>query len=293
MNSMKYILDFLEYLDVIKKHSDNTIINYQNDLLDFLEFNDNKIIKVDKDTVNRYMQYLYDKNVSKATISRRLSSLRSFYNYLYKSGMVDKNYFTMIKNPKKESSLPKFVKDIDIDKMFSIPDTRNPLGQRNLLIIRMLYATGVRVSELVNICVKDIDINERTIRILGKGSKERVVVFGNNTKDVLSLYLNNGRYKLSCGNNDYLFLNKDGDKLSDRYVRKIIDDIIIKASIQMHVSPHMLRHTFATDMLNNGADLVSVKDLLGHESLNTTSIYTHVSDDKIREIYNKAHPRAR
>lgn len=290
---MKYIVEFLEYLDVVKKHSEHTIINYQNDLIEFLEFNNNKVLNIDKDIVNKYMQYLYDKNVSRTTISRRLSSLRSFYNYMYNNGMVDKNYFAMIKNPKKEKSLPKFVKDIDIDKMFMIPDTRNPIGQRNLLIIRMLYATGVRVSELVNICIKDINIKERTIRILGKGNKERIVVFGNNTKETLELYLNNGRYKLSKGNNDYLFLNKDGNKLSDRYVRKIIDDIIVKASISMHVSPHMLRHTFATDMLNNGADLVSVKDLLGHESLNTTSIYTHVSDEKIREIYNMAHPRAK
>lgn len=290
---MKYILDFLEYLDVVKKHSEKTIINYQNDLLDFLEFNSNNILNIDRDIVNRYMQYLYDSNLSKSTISRRLSSLRSFYNYLYNNKIIDKNYFSSIKNPKKDNGLPKFVKEIDIDKMFLIPDTRNPLGQRNLLIIRMLYATGVRVSELVNIKLSDIDISERTIRIMGKGSKERIVVFGNNTKEILELYLNSGRYKLSRENNDYLFLNKDGNVLSDRYVRKIIDDIVVKASVQMHVSPHMLRHTFATAMLNNGADLVSVSDLLGHESLNTTSIYTHVSDDKIREIYNMAHPRAK
>lgn len=289
---MKYIENFLEYLYVIKKHSEHTINNYKIDLEDFLEFNNKKVLNVDKDVVNKYLQYLYDRNVSKATISRKLSSLRSFYNYLYNNGYVDKNYFIMIKNPKKDNGLPKFVKDIDIDKMFNIPDVRNPLGQRNLLIIRMLYATGVRVSELVSIKLSDIDIRERTIRITGKGDKERIVVFGNNTKEVLELYINNGRYKLNSGRSDYLFLNKDGDVLSDRYVRKVIDDIIIKASITMHVSPHMLRHTFATDMLNNGADLVSVKDLLGHESLNTTSIYTHVSDDKIREIYNKAHPRA-
>ena len=289
---MKYVGDFLEYLYVVKKHSEHTINNYKIDLIDFLEFNKGNILDVDKENVNKYMQYLYDKNVSRATISRRLSSLRSFYNYLYKNGNVKKNYFSNIKNPKKESSLPKFVKEIDIDKMFSIPDTSNPIGQRNLLIIRMLYATGVRVSELVNIKLSDIDVNERIIKILGKGSKERVVVFGNNTKEIFNLYLNNGRYRLDKRDNEYLFLNKDGERLSDRYVRKIIDDIIVKASISMHVSPHMLRHTFATDMLNNGADLVSVKDLLGHESLNTTSIYTHVSDDKIREIYNKAHPRA-
>ena len=289
---MKYINEFLEYLDIIKKHSQHTINNYKIDLLDFYQFNNEKLLNINRDIVNKYMQYLFDKKVSKATISRRLSSLRSFYNYLYKHNKIEKNYFTNIKNPKKEASLPKFVKDIDVDKMFNVPDIRNPLGQRNALIIRMLYATGVRVSELVNIKISDIDINERTIKILGKGSKERIVVFGNHTKESLELYLNNGRYKLSKRNNDYLFLNKDGEQISDRYIRKLLDDIIIKASISMHVSPHMLRHTFATDMLNNGADLVSVKDLLGHESLNTTSIYTHVSDDKIREIYNKAHPRA-
>lgn len=289
---MKYIFDFLEYLDVVKKHSENTINNYNIDLVDFLEFNNNDILNIDRDIVNRYMQYLYDENLSRATISRRLSSLRSFYNYLYNNGIVSKNYFLSIKNPKKENSLPKFVKDIDIDKMFIIPDIRKPIGQRNLLIIRMLYATGVRVSELVNIRLSNINIDERTIKILGKGSKERIVVFGNNTKEILTLYLSDGRNRLSKDNNDYLFLNKDGNKISDRYVREIINDIIIKASISMHVSPHMLRHTFATSMLNNGADLVSVKDLLGHESLNTTSIYTHVSNEKIREIYNRAHPRA-
>jgi len=289
---MNYILEYLEYLNYIKKHSINTINNYRVDLIEFYDFTNKKILDINRDVVNKYMQYLYDKNVSKKTIARRLSSLRSFYNYLYKNNLVSKNYFNNIKNPKKENSLPKLVKDIDIDKMFLIPNINNPLGQRNLLIIRMLYATGVRVSELVNIKLSDINISDRTIKILGKGSKERIVVFGNNTKETLNLYLKDGRNKLNVSNVNYLFLNKNGNKLSDRYVRNIINDIIFKASIQLHVSPHMLRHTFATDMLNNGADLVSVKDLLGHESLNTTSIYTHVSDDKIKEIYNKAHPRA-
>ena len=289
---MKYIDDFLEYLVVVKKHSDNTIINYRVDLLEFMSFTNNNI-DIKKDDVNNYLKYLYEQNTSKSSISRKLSSLRSFYNYLVKKEILDNNYFSLIKNPKKDSSLPKYVKEEDIDKMFSIPNTRTWIGMRNLLIIRMLYATGLRVSELVNVKLSDINETERTIRVLGKGSKERIVVFGNNTKDSLDDYLKRGRREVDFHNSEYLFLNKDGNRLSTRYVRKIIDDIIFKASIEMHVSPHMLRHTFATGMLNNGADLVSVKDLLGHESLNTTSIYTHVSDDKIREIYNKAHPRAK
>ena len=177
--------------------------------------------------------------------------------------------------------------------MLLIPDTRTWIGKRNLLIIRMLYATGVRVSELVNIEIKNLNIKDRTIRILGKGSKERIVVFGNNTKDALDDYIKNGRYQVDIKNSKYLFLNKDGNRLSTRYVRKIIDDVIFKASIEMHVSPHMLRHTFATGMLNNGADLVSVKDLLGHESLSSTEIYTHVSNEHLREVYYKCHPRNR
>ena len=289
---MKYIDEYLEYLHVIKKHSDNTVINYKVDLCEFLEFINKNILSIDKEDINNYLEYLYKNGVNKNSISRKLSSLRNFYGYLVKKEIIDINYFSLVKNPKKDSSLPKYVSEIDIDKMFLIPDKRKMLGQRNLLIIRMLYATGVRVSELINIKLSDINISDRTIRILGKGSKERIVVFGNNTQEILKLYLNDGRSKLDIKRSEYLFLNKDGDRLSSRYIRKIINDIIIKASIDMHISPHMIRHTFATGMLNNGADLVSVKDLLGHENLSTTSIYTHVSDDMIKEIYNKAHPRA-
>lgn len=290
---MEEIDKFLNYLKVIKKHEENTIDNYKVDLLEFYEFVNGNIRGIDKEIVNNYLGQMYEKKYHKSSISRKLSSLRSFYSYLVKESIVSENYFKLIKNPKKERSLPKYVKENDIDEMFSIPDTRNPYGKRNLLIIRMLYATGIRVSELVNIKVKDINLDERTIRILGKGSKERIVVFGNNTKESLIDYLNNGRYKLDISNQEYLFLNKDGKKISTRYIRKMLDDVIIKASIKVHVSPHMLRHTFATNLLNNGADLVSVKDLLGHSSLNTTSIYTHVTDEKIREVYNMAHPRAK
>ena len=289
---MKYIDDFLDYLKVVRKHSDNTIISYHGDILEFSLFVHNNILKIDKAMVEGYLTLLYEKNEKKSTIGRKLTSLRVFYDYLLKNKIVSVNYFSDIKNPKKDKSLPRYVKDNDIDKMILVPDTNKPYGQRNLVIIRLLYATGVRVDELVNIRLKDIDVSDRTIRMLGKGSKERVVVFGVNTQSDLKKYLSDGRRQLDIKGNDYLFLNKDGNRLSSRYVRKIIDDIVVKASIKMHISPHMLRHTFATEMLNNGADLVSVKDLLGHESLNTTSIYTHLSDDKIREIYDKTHPRA-
>ena len=290
---MKYIDEFLEYLLIVKKHSDNTITNYRVDLMEFLDFYGDKLDKVSKNDVFDYLKKMYDDNISKSSIARKLSSLRSFYNYMVYKEYTDNNYFKMIKNPRKDRGLPKFVKDEDIDKMFSVPDTRNWIGARNIVILRMLYATGLRVSELVNVKINDISFSDRTIRILGKGDKERIVVYGVNTDKVLEDYIGRGRRQIDIHNSPYLFLNKDGNKLSQRYVRKIIDDVIHKASITMHVSPHMLRHTFATGMLNNGADLVSVKELLGHESLNTTSIYTHVSDEKIREIYDMAHPRAK
>lgn len=288
---MKEITNFLEYLKVVKKHSDNTIISYEKDILEFYNYN-NKRIEHSKEVIANYLKYLYEKKISKSSISRKLSSLRTFYEFLIKHNKIEINYFKNIKNPKKESNLPKFVKEIDIDKMFEVPDISTKIGKRNLLIIRLLYGTGIRVSELVNIKRNDMNIEDRTIRILGKGSKERIVVFGNNTQDIIKNYLKNAYSEYNINNSDYLILNNNGDRLSTRYVRKIIDDIIIKASIDMHVSPHMLRHTFATSMLNNGADLVSVKELLGHSSLDTTSIYTHVSDDMIKRVYNSAHPRA-
>ena len=289
---MQEITNFIEYLKVIKKHSDNTIKSYHEDILEFYNFN-NKKLNINKEIVTNYLTKLYEEKKAKTSIGRKLSSLRTFYKYLYNKNIIDVNYFESIKNPKKDKSLPKYVKEIDIEKMFEVPDTRNKYGQRNLLIIRLLYSTGIRVSELVNIKLKDINKSDRTIRILGKGNKERIVVFGNNTKLCLDDYLKKGYNELNIKNSEYLLLNKDGNKLSDRYVRVIIDDIIFKASIKMHVSPHMLRHTFATTLLNNGADLVNVKDLLGHSSLNTTSIYTHVSDDMLKEVYKKAHPSAR
>ena len=293
---MKYINDFIEYLDVIKKCSDYTIDNYEKDIIEFnvfLEDNKYKINKIDYDIVKKYLLYLYDKKLSRSSISRKLSSLRSFYKYLESEYNISKDYFSDINNPKKENSLPKFIKDSDLDKMFLSINKDTILGQRNLLILELLYASGIRVSELVNLKLSDFNLYERSIKILGKGNKERIVYYGSFCEDALNLYLNESRKELNKHNSSYLLLNKNGNKISERQIRNILNDIILKSSVDMHISPHMLRHTFATDMLNNGADLVSVKELLGHESLDTTSIYTHITDEKIRKIYDLAHPRAK
>ena len=290
---MNYIDDFMRYLKVIKKDSIHTLVNYRDDLVELYDFYTD-LLNINDVLVREYLEYLYSKELSRNTISRKLSAIRSFYNYLLKEDLVKNNYFKDISNPKKKLGLPKYVKDNDLEKMFLSFDKSKPLDQRNNLILEMLYATGVRVSELVSIKVSDIDRFNNCIKIFGKGSKERVVFFGSFCEDCLDLYLNDGRCKLLKNKDSiYLFVNKNGGKLSDRYVRDVINNVVIKCGIDYHISPHTLRHTFATDMLNAGADLVSVKEMLGHSNLNTTSIYTHVSNEQIKKMYNFAHPRAK
>lgn len=290
---MKYINDFLEYLKINKKYSFNTIKSYEDDLVEYHVIVKNNILNINEEIVRDYLTYLYDKKLNRNSVSRKLSSIRSFYNYLYNMDVVDKNYFNDIHNPKKLRGLPHFLKEEEIDRLFEVPDVSNPLGQRNLLIIEMLYATGVRVSELVNIKLKDINKYNASIKIMGKGNKERIVFYGSFCKHSLEMYLNDGRKELDKKGCEYLFLNKNGNKLSDRMIRNILDDLMIKAGIEVHIHPHMIRHTFATDMLNSGADLMTVKELLGHENIDTTSIYTHVTDEQIRKVYNNCHPRAK
>ena len=293
---MKYINKYLEYLKVVKKYSDKTIESYYDDLTLYNEFLGNNfinILDIDYDTVKEYMKYLYSLNISKSSISRKLSSIRGLYNYLVREDIVKDNYFNRINNPKKDKYLPKFLKDGEANKIFEVCKYDTPINQRNSVIIELLYATGIRVSELVNIKISDIDINERTIKVLGKGSKERMVIFNNHTKKAIEIYLNDGYHEFNKLSNGYLILNKDGNKLSERYIRNIINKLVIKAGLDIKISPHTFRHTFATDMLEDGSDLMTVKELLGHESLNTTSIYTHVTNEQIRKVYEMAHPRAK
>ena len=290
---MNYIDDFIKYLKVIKKDSEYTLVNYKKDIEELYDFYTD-LINIDEVIVREYLEYLYSKGLNRNSISRKLSSIRSFYNYLLKENIIKINYFKEISNPKKNKSLPKYAKDNDLEKMFNSFNKEKPLEQRNLLILEMLYATGIRVSELVNIKINDIDKFNNSIKILGKGSKERIVFYGSFCEDILELYLKEGRRELLKNKtNDYLFINKNGNQLSDRYIRKMIDNVVRKCEIDYHISPHTLRHTFATDMLNSGADLISVKELLGHSTLDTTSIYTHVSNEQIKKVYDFAHPRAK
>ncbi len=290
------IKKFLDYILRQKKYSLNTYKNYEIDIMEFFSYlkEEKKDYKdVSYDFIKGYLMVLYNRKLSRSTISRKLSALRSFYKYLFNQDIINTNPFDYVSTPKKEKKLPNYLGVIELETIFNIPDLNTSLGQRNRLILELLYATGIRVGELVNIKLNDIDLNRKEIRILGKGNKERIDLFGEYCLDYINLFINDGRTKIIKKNNsscDYLIINNRGNKITTRAVEQIINDIVKKASIKKHVSPHMLRHSFATHLLNNGCDILTVKELLGHESLESTQIYTHVSNERLREVYLKCHP---
>ena len=291
----KLIIEFIKYLKMQKNYSDKTTLNYELDLEEysnFLDINKYKYDDMDYKKCMNYLIFLDEKKLKKTSISRRLSSLRSFYKYLVLNDYCKSNPFMLISSPKKEKRIPKFINYEGIDEIFNIPNIKTPVGQRERVILEILYGAGVRVSELVNIKIKDIDFNNKTILIYGKGSKERIVSYGNMAKEALDIYLKDGRnILLNNINSDYLIVGKEKERLTTRRIEQIIDDLIKNTSIKMNITPHMFRHTFATHLLDNGCNLIAVQELLGHESLSSTEIYTHVSNEHLREVYMKCHPR--
>jgi len=293
----KNLEKYLEYLEVQKNYSSYTILNYREDIEFYFEFCKNDSINylnIDYNEAKKYLLYLYEKEKEKATtVSRKISSLRSFYRFLANNRITDNSSFDLLKLPKKEKKLPRYFEYNELLDLFDVPDINTPLGERNRLILELLYATGIRVGELVNIKISDIDLGDRTIYILGKGNKERIVYFNEVTLKYLKKYLSNGRVKLNKSNSPYLFLNNRGNQITTRGIQDVLDKIIKKTSLSKNISPHMIRHSFATHLLNEGCDLLSVQQLLGHDSLSATSIYTHVTTDRMKEVYLKSHPRAR
>jgi len=291
------ILNFIEELEYEKKYSSLTTQGYLKDLDIFLEFlNENNIKNyndIEYSDIRLYINHLYDLKYNNKTISRNISSLRSFFKYLKNNNIIKNNPMLLISNPKLDKKLPKYLNYKDIEKLLTAYDINNYLGIRNSLILEMLYSTGIRVGEIVNIELSNISIVDRTIKISGKGNKERMVYFGTRCLELLELYLKNSYNEINVNNLKYLFLSKTGKQISDREIRKIVDDASIIAGINMKISPHVLRHTFATHMLTEGADLRSVQELLGHENLSTTQVYTHLTNERIRNVYLNAHPRAR
>lgn len=293
----KYIEEFIKYLEVQKNYSPNTLLNYKKDLDEYYDFlNDNSYSFNDMDykKCTNYLLFLDKRNLKKTSISRRLSSLRTFYKYLVLNSVLETNPFNLVSSPKKEKRMPKFINYSSIDEIFNVPNIKTKEGQREKVILEVLYGAGIRVSELVNIKLKDIDFDNKNILIFGKGSKERMVSFGEIAYDSMKLFINEGRKEyLEDKNSEYLIVGKNELKLTTRRIEQIIDDLIKRTSIKMNITPHMFRHTFATHMLDQGADLVAVQELLGHESLSSTEIYTHISNEHLRDVYYKCHPRNR
>ncbi len=291
----KEINNFIEYLKYQRNYSDFTCNNYKKDLNEYNSIILNNKINyknMDYNDAKEYVIYLNKKNDAKSTISRKLSSLRTFYKYLVLNNKVKSNPFLLVSSPKKEKRIPKFINYNNMEEILNVPNIKTKEGQRERVILEVLYASGVRVSELVNIKLKDIDFSNKNILIFGKGSKERLVSFGDYALEYINLYLKEGRNLLLDGvKSDYLIVGKKSEKLTTRRVEQIIDDIIKRTSIKLNITPHMFRHTFATHLLDNGCDLLVVQELLGHASLSSTEIYTHVSNEHLREVYLKCHPR--
>ena len=291
---MRYLEEFLKYLKYQRNYSNDTINSYEEDIVEFIYFLDEEslnLLKVNYDDIRFFLMHLENKKNKSTTVSRKMSSLRSFYKFLINKNYIDNNPFVLIKMPKKEKKLPRFFYYNELEELFKIPDVSDDLGQRDRAILEILYATGIRVSELINIKIDDI--NDREIKVLGKGNKERIVMIGDYAKEYLDIYLKDGYRSLNVDNSDYIFLNNNGKRLTTRGIRYILDKIIEKTTIGKKISPHMLRHSFATHLLNEGCDILSVQQLLGHDSLSATSIYTHVTTDRLKEIYYKTHPRAK
>ncbi len=295
MEGKDIIYEFLDYISYEKKYSDYTEKNYELDLFKYFEYLDkNKLnyLTVKYKDVSNFTLFLAKQNYKSTTINRIDSSIRSFYNYLELEEKINGNPFKAASNLKVPKRLPNYFKYDEYLTMISVID-KDDYEYRNRLILEMLFATGLRVSELSNIKIKDIDFSEREIKIMGKGSKERFVFYNKECANVLDSYLKECRSKLLNGkDSEYLFINHLGDKLTDRGIRLIIDKIVKKSCIKSKVSPHTFRHTFATMLLNEGCNIKSVQELLGHSSLGTTGIYTHLTNDEVRLAYMKAHPRA-
>ncbi len=289
------INDFINYLSNEKRYPDTTLTSYERDLdlyYGFIKLKKINYLDINKDEIREFLKYLDNLNYSNSTISRILSALRHFYSYLVLDGKIDSNIFKSIRNPKRERKLPNFLQPDELETIFDSIDLDTDLGIRNRFIVELLYATGIRVSELTSLKVNDFDEPNKEIKVYGKGGKERIVYFGDYALKYLNKYINEARPNLLNGKrSDTLLVNNNGGDLTSRGVELIINKVVNEAALKHHISPHVLRHTFATDMLNEGADLKSVQELLGHSSLSTTQIYTHVTNDRLRSVYLKSFPR--
>jgi integrase/recombinase XerC len=288
---------YINYLEAERNVSPYTVRNYTTDLLHFFQFLKNKGVdslkEVDKHILRDYLSYVMEQGFVKASIARKLSAIRSFYRYLLREEIISTNPVATASSPKLDKRLPSFLTIDEVERLLEAPDSSKPQGQRDRALMELLYASGLRVSELVSLNLEQINLDSCEIRVWGKGSKERMVLMGKPAARALSDYLSQGRPRLlGKKRSSALFLNPDGGRLSERRVQRILGKYANIAGIDRRVHPHMLRHTFATHLLDGGADLRVVQELLGHASLSSTQIYTHVTQSQARKVYLSAHPMA-
>lgn len=287
----KYIEKFIRYLEIEKNYSPHTILNYRLDLEGFAKFLGNtEIEKVDYLTLRKYLAILKEKRLVNRTIGRRLSSLRSFFKFLTREGYIKINPILVLSSPKLDKHLPSFLTEEETSKLIEAAfakDEKDERGLRDRAILETFYSTGMRISELVGLSLENIDFIGGVVKVLGKGRKERIVPIGDMAINAIRKYLDK-RKKQS----EAIFLNKNGKRITTRGVRNIVEKYIHLAGIRKGISAHTLRHSFATHLLNRGADLRTVQELLGHANLSTTQIYTHLTTEKLKSVYDKAHPRA-
>lgn len=286
----RYIEKFLNYLKIEKEYSQHTLLNYTIDLRYFSSFLRGKSIEeVDSFDIRKFLAELKAKDFSKKTIARRISCLRSFFRFLVREGYIRNNPFLAIRTPKLDRKLPLFLTVDEVTKLIESPEEDLP-GLRDRAILETIYSTGIRISELVGLNIEDIDFIGGAVKVRGKGKKERLVPIGDKALKAIKNYLE--KRSPLFKENKAIFLNNRGRRITVRGVRLIVDKYVAKTALREKVSPHTLRHSFATHLLERGADLRAVQELLGHASLSTTQIYTHVTAEHLRSVYEKAHPRA-
>ena len=295
--SKKYLQEFKLYIEVEKNFSKYTIAAYSSDILSFLIWlNNRKIEDVNYNLIHEYLLYIQQFNYTKTTTARKIASLRTFYRYLYREKIIETNPALGIHSPKKGKSLPEFLTESEIEQILNNIKMDSPAGYRNRTILELLYATGMRISELSGLNFENLNLEENEIRVFGKGAKERIVLVSERAKNFLKTYIEKVRYLIYKKSGQYpsdpVFINKTGYRLQPQSVRIAIREVVNKINLPKHVTPHVFRHRFAPKLLENGADLRVVQELLGHSSISNTQIYTHVSTERLRQSYNIAHPRA-
>jgi integrase/recombinase XerC len=289
---------FIEYLQIEKNYSQYTIEHYQRDIREFFLFMSEQgltsLDDVEYADTRIYLTKLFDQQLSRKSVARRISCMRSFYKFLLREKLAGDNPFSLVSIPKLEKRLPDFFYEEELSQLFNSCETETAIGKRNKALLELLYATGIRVGECCKITLKDIDFSLSTVLIHGKRKKDRYVPFGSFAQDALDDYIQNGRPDLLKNKDDHghLFVNFRGGPLTDRGIREILNKLIEKSALTGKIHPHKLRHSFATHMMSNGADMRTVQELMGHAFLSSTQVYTHVTKEHLRNIYMSHHPRA-